>query len=154
MKIASIVLLASCVFAQAPKQPAGSASSTGECSPAVTGSGNTINIQTCGMTAAQVEEWRNSFREILAKQIDPKVLDAVLDEIKSGQIRIENGVLRIERGLGEVRASIQPRRLSEQDKAVIAASMSPFARNGNGLIMALMNDVESVSYAIFGALQN
>ena len=56
----------------------------GACSPVVTGNDNTITIKTCGMTKDQVAEWRTSFQQILAKQIDPKVLVALLDDIKSG----------------------------------------------------------------------
>ena len=89
-------------------QTTGKAETSGPCSPAVTGSGNTINIQTCGMTKEQVEEWRKSFKQILQKQIDPKVLVALLDDIKSGQIRIENGVLRIEKKVDAMQYRYQP----------------------------------------------
>ena len=54
------------------------------------------------MSRDEVEEWRSSFKQILEKQIDPKVLVAILDEIKSGQIRIENGVLRIESRVAKI----------------------------------------------------
>jgi hypothetical protein len=100
------------------------------------------------MSKEQSDEWRASFRQMLEKQIDPKVLVALLDDIKSGQIRIDNGVVRIERGIGEIQTSIRPRRLSDQDKHVLAMALAPFKRNGDRLITALMNDVESVTYAM------
>jgi len=74
----------------------GSAKTSGSCSPAVTGSGNTINIKTCGMTDEQVSEFRNLLQQILASQANAEDLIRVLRELNSGQIRIENGVLRIE----------------------------------------------------------
>jgi hypothetical protein len=100
------------------------------------------------MTKDQVNEWRQSFKQILEKQIDPKVLVALLDDIKSGQIRIENGVLRVERGIGEIKTSIRPRRLSTHDQEVIAIAMAPFRRNGDHLITAFMNDAASITYAM------
>lgn len=75
----------------------GNARTSGSCSAAVTGSGNTINIKTCGMTMQQNDELRGLLRQVLKKQIDPNVLIRTLDNIESGQIRIENGVLRIEK---------------------------------------------------------
>jgi tetratricopeptide (TPR) repeat protein len=48
------------------------------------------------MSHQQTEELRGLLREILRKQLDPKDLLKILDDIRSGQIRIENGVVRIE----------------------------------------------------------
>jgi hypothetical protein len=89
----------------------GPASTKGNCSPAITGHGNTINIdvKSCGMSDGEVAEWRSSLKQILAKQIDPKVLLALLDDIKNGQIRIENGVLRIENKVAEIQDKQAPR---------------------------------------------
>ena len=107
MKIITPLLLFLCWFASAEPE-AQSTQTKGACSPIVTGNGNTITIKTCGMTKDEVEEWRSSFRKILEQQVDAKVLVALLDDIKSGQIRIENGVLQIQGQVGRIaRGSVE-----------------------------------------------
>ncbi len=61
----------------------GAATTRGPCSPAVSGSGNTINInvKNCGMTKEQTEEFRGLFRQILERQVDPKMLLGLLDDM-------------------------------------------------------------------------
>jgi hypothetical protein len=46
----------------------GKAETKGVCSPAITGSGNTINIKTCGMNMQQIAEFRELLRGILSSQ--------------------------------------------------------------------------------------
>ena len=84
--VAPLWLMSSLAFAQASLP---SVQTKAACSPVVTGNGNTITIETCGMTNAQIQEWRASLRQILDKQVDPKVLVALLDDIKTGQIHRE-----------------------------------------------------------------
>ena len=72
------------------------------------------------MSKEQAEEWRRALTQILDKQIDPKVLIALLDDIKSGQIRIENGVLRIEKKI----ASMQYRYLPNGFKISVSPGIS------------------------------
>ena len=97
------------------------------------------------MTADQIEEWRRSFRQILEKQVDPKVLTAVLDDIKNGLIRIENGVLRIESKIAE-------RNLTEPQKNLLIDRLRPLPKpnvtilvfNGNPEVLAFVGDVQDV----------
>lgn len=122
--VAPLWLMSSLAFAQASLP---SVQTKAACSPVVTGNGNTITIETCGMTNAQIQEWRASLRQILDKQVDPKVLVALLDDIKTGQIRIENGVLRIEKDVQELRNSQGWVDLSSEQVALIADAAKPFA---------------------------
>lgn len=124
-----IVLLCSvsCITIYAQTATTGAATAAGNCNIAVSGSGNTIRIQTCGMTKAQVEEWRSSFRQMLNKQIDPKVLVALLDDIKNGEIRIENGVLRIENKVAEIQEAERPRALTADQQKQLASRMKEFS---------------------------
>ena len=64
-------------------QSTGPAGTKGSCSPAITGHGNTINInvKSCGLNNDQVEEFRGLFRQILEKQIEPKTLLGLLDDM-------------------------------------------------------------------------
>jgi hypothetical protein len=64
-------------------QPTGPAKTQGACSPAITGHGNTINInvKSCGLNTDQIEDFRGLFRQILEKQVDPKTLLGLLDDM-------------------------------------------------------------------------
>jgi len=138
--LASILLICLVAVAQ-PTPPA--VQTKGACSPVITGSGNTITIKTCGMTREQVQEWRTSFRQILEKQVDPKVLVALLDEIKNGQIRIENGVLRIEGKVAEIEKGQKGRSLAVQQQEQLASAMSTF--RGQRILFNPRRDDEEVS---------
>jgi hypothetical protein len=128
-------------------QSTGAATTKGSCSPAVTGSGDTIkiNVKDCGMSREQTQEWRASFKQILEKQIDPKVLTALLDDIKSGIIRIENGVLRIEQGMAD-------RHLTPEQKERLINRLSNFPKprvillikNGNSEVDGFLKDFQYV----------
>ncbi len=142
--LASFVLFSIFLIGQ-PKSPE-SVSTKGNCSPIIKGNGNTINIKTCGMNNEQVAEWRTSFKQILEKQIDPKVLIALLDDIKSGQIRIENGVLRIESEVTEIAKQQEPRRLTDAQAQQLERSISPY--RGQKIIISSY-DPEGKSYAEF-----
>jgi len=77
----------------AQDRPSGPATATGACNVVISGSGNAINIKTCGLTNEQNAEWRMAFKQILEKQVDPKVLVRLLNDIKSGISRIENDIV-------------------------------------------------------------
>jgi hypothetical protein len=138
--IASVLMFCCLAFAQAKPS---SVQTKGACSPVVTGNGNTITIRTCGLTKGEVQEWRASFKQILEKQIDPKVLVALLEEIKNGQIRIENGVLRIEGKVSDIQKSQKGRTLNVQQQDQIASAMSLF--RGQHILFNLRPDDEEAS---------
>jgi hypothetical protein len=137
-------LLAITVPGQQP-QSTGAATTKGSCSPAVTGSGNTIKIKTCGMSKEQTAEFRGMFRQVLEKQVDPKVLLAVLDDIKSGLIRVENGVLQIEQKIAD-------RHLTRDQKELLVTRLSPLSKptvillikNGGAEVDGFMRDFQEV----------
>ena len=124
MKFLRLLLLCSL---SACGQSTGPAATKGPCSPAVSSSGNTINIKTCGLTVQQAAEWRSSFKKILEKQIDPKVLVALLDDIKSGLIRLEGGVLRIENRVAEIQKQQAQRLLRTEQAQALGVSLSTYA---------------------------
>lgn len=126
LKTIALVSLATILSAQ---QSSGPATTKGACSPAITGSHNSIKIDVrdCGMTREQIEEFRGLLKQILGEQIDPKVLLALLGDIKSGQIRIENGVLHIERDITQIRNEQGWPDLTKEDVAVITEAARPFA---------------------------
>jgi hypothetical protein len=58
----------------------GKAETKGPCSPAVTGSGNTISIKTCGMSAQEMTEFQQALRNILSnEQLDTAAILKKLD---------------------------------------------------------------------------
>jgi hypothetical protein len=78
------------------------------------------------MTREQTEEFRGLFRQIIERQVDPKVLTAFLEDIKNGLIRVENGVLRVENKVGEIQKRQAPRALSTPQRQQLASVMSAF----------------------------
>jgi phage terminase large subunit-like protein len=136
----------------------GKAETKGACSPAITGSHNTIKIdvKNCGMSKEQTNELRSLFEQILKKQVDPKVLMAVLDDIKSGLIRIENGVVRIEGKVSEIQEGQKPRALNIQQQAQLAFAMSGVepqsirfdVRPGDDEVLSLENSVNAALFRV------
>ena len=59
-------------------QSTGAATTKGICSPAVTGSGNTINITTCGMTKKQVED----IAKLKMPDLNAASLEAAIQTVK------------------------------------------------------------------------
>lgn len=78
MKIIAPFLLI--VLSQPVTCQSGPAHTTGPCSPAITGSGNTIIIKTCGMTEQERRDLRTLLKLILAKEVQSS---SVLETIKS-----------------------------------------------------------------------
>jgi hypothetical protein len=82
MKILCLCLLAfalPCAAQQTPKT--GDAKTSGSCSPAVTGNHNQFTIKCQGLSQEQGKKMLEILNKILANQIDPKTVDAKLDEI-------------------------------------------------------------------------
>lgn len=123
MKMIALALFAPILFAQGST---GAATTKGTCSPAITGSHNTINIDVkdCGLSKERTDEFRSLFAQILEKQVAPKVLMLILDDINSGLIRIEGGVVRIENKVSEIENSQKRRELNAQQQEQFASLMS------------------------------
>jgi hypothetical protein len=109
----------------------GKATTSGSCSPAVTGSRNSFTI-TCGIDSKQGQKMLDIMNKILANQLDPDLVMAKLDEIG--------------KGVDELRRSSRARHLSDRQKVALIAAMSPF-RGATVSIEAPMNDPEAYSFA-------
>jgi hypothetical protein len=98
----------------------------------------------------------------LEKQIDPKILVALLEDIKSGQIRIENGVLRIEGKVAEIQEVERPRALDVNQRNQLAFDMAQFRgqtitydpRRDNDEVTALVNSVRAALSSVGLQLQD
>jgi len=135
MKTLALFPLLCCLAGAQSGAPA--AQTNGGCSPAVTASGATITIKTCGLSNAQVAEWRAAIQQFLAKQIDPKVLVALLDDIKSRQIRIEKGALKI----GRAGTAVQHKYLPGGMK-IVAKPEGIIAEEGESAMFKRMVDAQ------------
>jgi hypothetical protein len=74
-------LLCAPAFCQSTRT--GAAVTSGTCSPANTGNQNTFNI-TCGIGKEQGQKLLNLLNQVLAKQLNPDIVAARLDEIRNG----------------------------------------------------------------------
>src|SRR6185295_15665900 len=78
-------------------QPTGAATTRGACSPANTGSNNRFTFYCNGIGAAQGAQLLNLLNQVLAKQVDPALVMAKLDEIIANQKKQAATLTEIER---------------------------------------------------------
>ena len=106
-------------------QTTGPAATTGSCSPAITGSGNTINIKTCGT------EQGDEFRKLLKTIANNQQLDTAT----------------ILKKLDNCLQTMADRHLTEAQKTSILAKVSPFPGHKVSINIPLGNS-EAKSYAM------
>lgn len=118
------VLLIALASSQCRSQSTGPARTTGPCSPAITGSGNTINIKACGIQ--QAEEFKKLLTDIAThQQEDTSTILKKLDKCLKG---------------------VADRHLAESQKSTLLSALAPFSGQKISVI-CILGDTEGKAFA-------
>ncbi|MFN0102877.1 MAG: hypothetical protein ACKV2U_12390 [Bryobacteraceae bacterium] len=149
----TLIVSALHLMGQSPsvKQDAKNAS----CSDILALAGN-INLTCSSLTTAQlklIESIPALLNRILPDQVNPQDLISVLNELKSGQLRIENGVLRIEQGVRRIQDNQGWLDLTTEQFTIVVEAARPFAGQSSVIDVPYWErDTERLARQLAGAL--
>ena len=127
MRYPVIACVALTLLCSAQTKTSGNAETRGTCSPAITGSGNAIDIKTCGLGQRQIAD----FRELLRSMLDTEKVDTA-EVIKK---------------LDACLQTMAPRRLTASEKKAIEDAIAPYPAEHISVICPAA-DTEAQTYAM------
>jgi hypothetical protein len=127
------------------QQATGNATASGTCGLANTAAIGSVVIN-CGIGRVQGQKMIEILNKILANQLDTDTVSKLLEDLRSGQIRIENGVLKLASTVDRIREQQNPRTLTPQQSRDFGVLLEQF----RGQVFTISSyDTEGKGFAEF-----